>query len=215
MKDQLRKRAGIFSCNDFAVISDHNESLGWGNKGCGKVYTWVNRVSPVALGVYGQPGVTTSSWLNTQVFILAWDTLMGSGKLWKHDWVIKVDPDAVFLADRLRGRLATMGGGSRYLLNCNYNGPKIFGALEVFSTPAIADYHARADQCKNLPWHGWGEDSYMEKCMQSLGALGIQDFSLVGDERCGFAPCSDGSRVAFHAFKSVPAWDGCWNTAIR
>lgn len=169
----------------------------------------------VGMGQYGVNGATTSSWLNTAVFILAWDTLMSSGKIWKHQWIVKVDPDAVFMADRLRDKVRPYTGGSKYLLNCNYNGPKIFGALEVFSVEAIGTYHGRAAECKGMDWHGWGEDTYMKKCMDRLGAAGIQDFALVGDERCGNAACSDASRVAFHAYKSVGAWNTCYEQAIH
>lgn len=214
MKNQLSKRTGVFACNDYAVIADHKESLGFGNPGCGEVFTWVNAVPAVPAGTYGVNGMTTSSWLNTNVFIMAWDTLMGSGKLWRHDWVVKVDPDAVFLADRLRRILTPYTGGPKFMLNCNFNGPKIFGALEVFSVPAIGAYKDRIGECKTgMNWHGWGEDMYMQECMKRLGVAAIEDFTLVGDDRCGYTPCTNKERVAFHAFKNMVAWNGCYEQA--
>jgi len=215
MREQLRRRTGIFACNDYAVISKVNVSLGYGNKGCGEVYTWVNNVPQVPVGQYGMNGATTSSWLNTYTFIMAWDTLMNSGKLWKHQWVVKVDPDAVFFPDRLRNRVRPFTGGSKFIFNCNSNGPKIYGALEVFSMEAISAYHDRVGACKNMNWHGWGEDMYMQECMKSVGAAGVTQFDLVADERCQNAACSDGSKAAFHAYKNVPAWKGCYEMAIH
>jgi len=215
MKNQLRKRTGIFGCNDFAVISEHSESLGFGNPGCGKVRTWVNHVPAVKLGKYGVNGMTTNSWLNAMTFIIAWDTLISSNALWAHDWVVKVDPDAIFLPDRLRTKLTPLTGQPRFLLNCNEHGPKIFGALEVFSAPAIRIYQQQIGVCKGMSWQGWGEDMYMQECMKKLDVPGVEDFALVGDSRCGFAPCTDSTRVAFHAYKDIPSWNGCYQKAIR
>jgi len=213
MKNQLRKKTGIFACNGYAVISDHKESLGLAPNECGEVWTWINHVDPVPAGTYGVNGATTNSWLNTQVFIVAWDTLMTSNKLWAHDWVVKVDPDAVFLPERLRPRLGPHGKGPWFLLNCNWNGPKIFGALEVFSVPAIQTYSRRIGECKNMEWKGWGEDMYMQECMKTLRIPAIEDFGVVADDRCGNAPCTDKVRAAFHAFKDMVAWNGCWTAA--
>jgi len=212
MKNQLRKKTGIFACNDFAVISDHKEPLGPASNGCGEVWTWVNMVAPVPAGVLGVNGATTNSWLNTQVFIQAWDTLMTSNKLWAHDWVVKVDPDAIFLPERLRPKLAPHKG-PMFLLNCNWNGPKIFGALEVFSVPAIQTYFRQIGICKGLDWHGWGEDMYMQECMKTLHIPAFEDYAVVGDDRCGHAPCTDPARAAFHAFKNIMDWNGCWTAA--
>jgi hypothetical protein len=214
MKNQLRKRTGIFACNDFAVISDHKESLGLASTGCSEVWTWVNKVAQVPAGVLGVKGATTNSWLNTQVFIQAWDTLMTSNQLWAHDWVVKVDPDAIFLPERLRPKLAPHKG-PMFLLNCNWNGPKIFGALEVFSVPAIQTYFRQIGICKGLDWHGWGEDMYMQECMKTLQIPAIEDYAVVADDRCGNAPCTDSARAAFHAFKNIVAWNGCWTAATN
>jgi len=210
LKELQVKRASIFGCNDFAVISSIKTSLGWGRPGCGKVNTWVNDVPAVSMGQWGVGEMTTNSWLNTNAFIVAWDTLMNSGKLWDHDWIVKLDPDAVFFPDRLRSRVGSHTGQSAYFLNCDHGTPLLYGALEVFSKEAIGTYHANVGKCKGLQWHGWGEDMYMQQCMQAIGATPINDFSLVGDKSCGYAPCTDGSRVAFHAFKDVGSWMGCW-----
>lgn len=215
MKEMQKNRAGIFDCNDFAVISTIKASLGWGRPGCGEVFTWINDIPPVATGHWDGGAVTTNSWLNTNVFIIAWDTLMKSNKLWTHNWIAKADPDAVFFPDRLRGVVRVHTGQSAYILNCDAGGPKIYGALEVFSKEAIGTYSADPGRCKNMPWHGWGEDMYMQKCMETIGAIPINDFNLVGDTTCGFAPCSDGSRVAFHAYKDLGSWMGCWHQGLR
>lgn len=216
LKTQWHKRQSIFDCDDFAVISAEKRSLG--KDECGNhVWTWVNDLPSVPMGKLGGKGVATSSYLNTETFIWAWDTLMNSGKLWKKDFAVKVDPDCVFFPDRLRQHLALSGvtGKPSYLLNCKYKfqgkaQAKIFGALEVFSVPALQKYQENTLTCKNMDWEGWGEDLYMEQCMKLLEAKGVEDFELVGDSRCNAAPCSDISRVAYHPFKEIDDYEECW-----
>lgn len=205
---QWAARAGIFACNEFAVISKARKNLG--KDECGNsVWTWVNDLQAVPMGV---SGAATSSYLNTQTFIMAWDTLMNSGKLWKHDFAVKADPDCVFFPERLRGHVKDELGTKAYYLNCKYNGDaKIFGALEVFTTPAMKTYREKSLTCKQMDWQKWGEDLYMQVCMQVLGATPIEDFKLVGDSRCKGAPCSDGALVAYHPYKDVWSYWDCHN----
>jgi hypothetical protein len=209
VQSQFDRGASIFSCNENAVIS--SQKISFGLDSCGHdVWTWVNDLPSVPMGELGQAGVTTSSFLNTQTFLLAWDTLMNSGHVWNHDWIAKVDPDAVFYPSRLRDHVREHTGQSVFILNCNWGGEsKIFGAIEVFSVPAMRLYEAGTLTCKQLPWQGWGEDMYMQECMAKLGATGIDDFVLVGDARCSDAPCDDPERVAFHPFKDTGTYWDC------
>jgi len=182
---QLARRASIFACNDFAVISVESWNLGFDE--CGNaVWTWSNSaLKPVKMGKNISAAVTTTSFLNTMTFINAWDMLIGSGKIWKSAWIAKVDPDAVFFPARLRSHLAPHTGPAQYVLNCLYgNQGRIFGAVEVFSIPAMRIYSQRRSVCKSMPWQGWGEDFYMERCMATLGVGALKDFNLVGDHRC-------------------------------
>jgi len=211
---QLKRRANIFACNEFAVISTKSIELGKINET--GVLTWVNPATKVTMGQYGVNGQKTDSFLNTQTFLLAWDTLMGSGKLWQYDFVVKVDPDAVFFPDRLRKHLEEHTGQSVYVPNCGKwgSGPKLYGSVEVFSVPALRIYQKRVEDCKNLPWKGWGEDYYMQHCMDMLGVQMAPDFNQVGDERCVAAPCSDWTKVAYHDFKKPEQWQKCFEEAI-
>lgn len=209
VQSQFDRGASIFSCNEFAVICP--QKISFGLDSCGNdVWTWVNDLPSVPMGDLGQEGVTTSSFLNTQTFLLAWDTLMNSGHIWSHDWIAKVDPDAVFYPSRLRQHVMDYTGRNVFILNCNWGGEsKIFGAIEVFSIPAMRLYEQGVLTCKELPWQGWGEDMYMQECMATLGAEGIDDFTLVGDARCADAACDDPDRVAFHPFKDTGSYWEC------
>jgi len=213
---QVEKGASIFACNEYCVISTEKVSLGKDRKGH-DVWTWVNDLPSVPMGQFGKNGSTTSSYLNTRTFIWAWDTLLNSGKLWKHDWVVKVDPDAVFFPYRLRTHLEKYDDGTKsFLLNCNWAGEaKIFGALEVYSTSAMRSYQEHVMTCKQLGWEGWGEDLYMQVCMQHhVNATGIEDLELVGDARCSNVPCVDEWRVAFHPFKDTEGYWACYQESI-
>jgi len=213
---QFEKQAGIFACNQYAVISVQHISLG--KDECGEdVWTWFNpSLRSVPMGTLDAThGVTTNSWLNTGTFINAWDMLMASPIIWKHAWIIKADPDAVILPDRVRAHVARYTGVPHYVLNCNFQGQlKIFGAVEVFSLPAIAAYHNKPWVCKKMGWQGWGEDSYMQNCMDALGVANVVDLDLVGDARCRYRACEDGAVAAFHPFKDVGAYWGCWGKAV-
>jgi len=215
---QLKRRAGIFKCNDFAVISSELVNLGFWDDG--NVTTWYNPVPQVGMGTLGG-AVTTNSFLNTQIFIVAWNTLVSSKQLDGHDFVVKADPDCVWFPDRLATHVKAYMGEAVYFPNCNLfqdsppQGPKLYGALEVFSKQAIDLYgNGGSARCQAMDWHGWGEDYYMQMCMLLLGARGQPDYLLVGDQRCIPAGCEDWTRVAFHDYKDPTAWGTCFNVAI-
>jgi hypothetical protein len=211
---QFERRANIFACNEYAVVSTKAIEIGTTNGT--SVLTWVNQAPTVTMGKYGVNGQKTDSFLNTETFLLAWDTLMNSGKLWPFDFVAKVDPDAVFFPDRLRKHMEEHVGESVYVPNCGKFGgrPLLYGSLEVFSVPALRTYQSRVQDCKALPWKGWGEDYYMQHCMDFLGVQMASDFEQVGDERCLAAPCSDWTKVAYHDFKKPADWRKCFEEAI-
>lgn len=211
---QLVKRASIFACNYAAVISSQKFLMG--NIGGADVWTWVNPQMAAPMAKNGVNGSTTDSFLNTEVFLIAWDTLIGSGQIWPFDFVVKVDPDAVFFPDRLRKHVLEYVGKPVYFSNCGKYGGEVllYGSLEVFSTQALKIYQQNIKTCKALPWKGWGEDYYMQKCMNKLGVENVPDTKQVGDHRCVAAPCTDYTRVAFHDFKDPKSWFECFQEAL-
>jgi len=214
IKKQFERRANIFACNDYAVISTRSVQIG--RLSTGPVMTWVNNAPAVTMGQYGVDGQKTDSFLNTQTFLLAWDSLMSSNKIWPYDFVVKVDPDAVFFPDRLRKHMNESMGLNVYVPNCGkwLSGPKLYGSIEVFSIAAMQTYQERVAECKSLPWSGWGEDYYMQHCMDQLDVQMASDFDQVGDARCVAAPCTDWTKVAYHDFKELDDWMKCFNQAI-
>lgn len=214
IKLQFKKRASIFACNDFAVISKARLLLGE-IKGRGKIWTWKQKLPKANYGSTSN-GATTSSFLNTQVFIKAWDALMESGVVWKHDWTVKVDPDAVFFPDRLRKHVKDVTGSATYIVNCNKYGPMLYGSLEALSLEAVRTYRRGQYACKSMDVGIMGEDGYMQTCLTKLlGVNATEDWMQVGDNRCTYAPCSDGTRAAYHPFKDRWSWQACYEQAVR
>merc|ERR1740139_2183268 len=77
---QLVKRASIFACDSYAVISDGKYLLG--NIDGNYVWTWKNPAPKAVIGKNGVDGATTDSYLNTESFLNAWDSLITSGLMW-------------------------------------------------------------------------------------------------------------------------------------
>lgn len=212
VQEQMKVGASIFSCDEYAVFSDGGKPRVVGVMPNGRELTTM--VIPKIEEAIGNmaAGATTNSWLNTKTFLQVWDILNKDGRYAKHDWSVKVDPDAVFFADRLRGHLKshTYEGAKFFVMNCNRWGPALFGSIEVFSKAAVGTYLWGQQKCREtLPWHGWGEDYFMSHCMDMLGVGRIYDFSLLSDKRCIYHPCGDSSRVAFHDYKDAKL-DGTW-----
>lgn len=224
VQSQLQGKFGIFNCNDFAVVTRDDKQIELGphpTKAGKSVLTWPN---PMAPDVRGNPklGDQTDSWMNANTFKVAWQTLIDSGSLWKHDWIVKIDPDTVFFADRLRYHVLnkTMppeGPGKFFFLNCLYGDGRIYGAIEVYSVRAILNFKANGSKCNDLDTAVMGEDLFMEQCMRILqGSNGaIKDFKLVGDAHCTQTGCMDAWRVGFHPFPKVEDYWDCANTAVE
>jgi hypothetical protein len=211
IKVQLRNSIGIFACDETIAMAAKKVYLGKDREN--NDFMTMDIPSPDAtMGDLSQPGVTTNSWLNTQVFISALHkiTYDVNQRVWNNDWLIKADPDAVLFPDRLRVHLLPHTGAAQYIVNCNFGGVKLFGAVEAYTKQAIGRYKDNFQKCNKMPWHGWGEDSFMQNCMDSLGVHAVQDFKVVGDARCTYAPCSDTARAAYHPFKDVQGWLGCY-----
>jgi len=214
IKSQFTGRAGIFGCNDYAVIS--KEEMKLGKDDCDNdVHTLQEDLPTVKKGMYGVNAMT-SSWLNVPVFTLCLDRLLKEGQVWENDFTVKMDPDAVFFPERLGSLLLEHKGKPMFTTNCRFWGGdqvgKLFGSIEVLSKQAIGTYKAKIDTCKNLPWQGWGEDYWMQHCMKAVGVPGVIIADQVSDNTCpqgGFGACSE-QKVVFHPKKDAGQWWDCW-----
>jgi len=207
MKAQAAKRAGIFGCDEYGVWASKKFSLGSG------IVTIPFFQAPVGVSKDGTAG-------NAALFMNFWDAVHSDFRYHLHDFTIKADPDAVLLPDRIRNHLASLHGQRVYVKNCaKFVGPgwpMMFGSLEAFSRSALDAYFAGQQRCKNeLQWYAWGEDLYMGTCMDHLGVGNVADMGIISDGVCRGVNCGDGWSAAFHPFKDVGAWFGCFNQAIH
>jgi len=95
---QRMRGIGIFSCDEATVFSNLTQLV-------------TGEPSPVPIQlVEGSLAVAYGGrWgtaLNTGVFNRLWTEVIRQGRYRHHDWVVKVDPDAVFFPERLRQMLA-------------------------------------------------------------------------------------------------------------
>lgn len=216
---QLTGKAGMFACNDYLVISPEDHLIG--KDECGEeVRTLKESLPAVEKGVYGV-NAETSSWLNVPVFLKCWGKVIESGKVWKQDFTVKLDPDAVFFPARLAAVLAPHKGRPVFTTDCRYWGGdtvgKLFGSIEVLSKQAIGSYKDKAETCKGLPWQRWGEDMWMQKCMESLQIPAVGMFDHVSDNTCplgGYASCGE-AKVVFHPKKDAGQWWECWKQSDK
>jgi len=214
MRAQLTSGAGIFSCDGFAVASEEEWSVGWGPGGrIGEVNTLTFAGAPVGVSKDGTAG-------NAELFMHAWDAILDRTLVLEFDWGVKVDPDAVVVADRLRDHVRDRTGSNTFVRNCQgtkHNFKMMYGSLEAISRGGLQVYKDASDRCRSeLPWYSWGEDLFLGNCLLHLGVDPLDDFSIISDGVCTYdVNCNDGRAAAFHPFKNSNAWMNCWNTATN
>jgi len=216
MQRQMETGGGIFTCDDYALLSTDPETV-LGNDLEGREVKTQNVVNAeITTSVDGTAG-------NAELFINCWNTIVQDGRWNNHAWTVKVDPDAVVIASRLRAHLADHVMENVYVVNCNKfpsspNFPMMYGSLEIYSWKAIQTYANKMNLCMEdmgtmLPM--WGEDYFMTHCLDHIGVGRIEDFAAIGDDVCLGANCQDQWVAAFHPFKDVDSWQACWDTANR
>lgn len=114
-------------------------------------------------------------------------------------WVVKVDPDAVFVPARLKKRLENTfeAEGGSYFVNCPYVDYGFFGNLELFSKTAFSTLLDNIDDCKadteTINWKvgvkggkfgPMGEDLFAQTCMDKHGVRRVNGFDLTQDGAC-------------------------------
>jgi len=213
VRAHLHRGIGIFGCDGYVVLADAKFTLG--KDLAGKEVVTIP-IPKIKVGI-SQDGTAA----NAKLFMAAWDAIIRNGRYRNHDWTLKVDPDAVLLADRMRLHMLPHNGENVYVVNCNAfptspNFPMMYGATEVFSLAAMKRYAEGSWKCgQQLPWHAWGEDYFMTHCMDMLGVGRILDTETLGDNMCTGANCANGWTASFHPFKDVESWMNCFDTATK
>mmetsp|Transcript_99845 Transcript_99845/g.265352 ORF Transcript_99845/g.265352 Transcript_99845/m.265352 type:complete len:353 (-) Transcript_99845:90-1148(-) len=222
---QWAKRQNIFSCHGWEVVADQGKQIG-GEGADGFFPTVLPGGIHDKKGVVGVNCAETPGYLNSWSFMEVWRLLITQKRVWRHDFICKVDADAVFYPDRLPSHAIVQQNRGKPVVLANCFDNKLWGSLEVLSREALAMYAADIDMgprkpdvpacpetCKKLPWWCWGEDQYIQQCLQALGVPSIFDQMLVA-HGCNGGSCSD-PRVAFHKFDTDWKQEQCRQIAAR
>merc|ERR1712048_1226015 len=178
---------------------------------------------------------SVGSWANTATHYQAWLDIRNHKLASGSDWVIKSDIDAVFLPQRLLDTLKgyKVPSGGVYIENCKKVMYGFFGHLEVVSSEAFSTFLSSLESCKSsLDWKGqdpdwkfgpWGEDLFMQKCMDKIGVAKQSDFTMDADGMCkknhptfrkgfdgGYTPyCKNSKQITFHPFRKPADYFKC------
>merc|ERR1712066_361732 len=177
----------IFGCESYRVFSDVSTWLSPGD---------VETVMVTGDNFHFQKRKLTGTWINSNMFIAVWKKIQEENMWSSKDWTVKVDADAVFLPVRLREKLDTLEvtPNGIYIENCKYQNYGFYGAIEVISRQAVATFIENIDDCKkSLNYMGsdnkvirepWGEDVFVQSCMDLHGVNKVPDFDIATDALC-------------------------------
>lgn len=214
---QQQRQMSVFACDEGLVFSDGEEPQSLGNNDNGFA---INTVVEPALSRQDRKtdDPMAKPWPNTEDFIEVWSYLREDGRFLNHDWTTKVDPDAVFFPDRLRGILVVhthQPDRSLYVTNClKLGSPVFYNPIEPFSRAALRTFFDNRQKCLDLlPLGTLAEAEFMSRCMDMLGVGHVLADNLLSDLRCTHSPCSDGIKVAYYNYSDASptgSWFRCW-----
>jgi hypothetical protein len=231
---QRKYDASIFGCEAYDVFGDVEVPLG-------KDTTTI-RVEDALNEFHQEKRKGTGTWVNWGMFYQVWMKVRDVGKWYRHDYFIKVDPDAVFLPARMRswlqGRKDTDHG--IYYENCQNVQMGFFGNLEVLTKRAMAallgnleDCHAVYAPCANTgcdwKYGPWGEDVWMQRCMDRHFVDKVEAFDETTDGACAAdrpegqkknkkwhaEDCSTVTTAAMHPFKKPQEYFKCLGAVMQ
>jgi len=226
LRSQYAKgKLGLFGCNEWAVYS--NASLVLSPEGEKPVLETDLINGSLTASVGGNWGTA----LNTEVFLRFWDRALEDAKAWRNDWIVKVDPDTMWLPERLRALLVTNHGPlgkpepekGFYLNNCHVG---LHGPIEVLSQRAFKQYNESKEECRHGKVSKIGqEDYFLRKCFDKIGITMVNAYNLMLEatlacqevasaENPDRPPCFS-PQVAFHPFKTTDTWMRCHQEAAN
>jgi len=213
LRMQYERGASLFACDGSKVYSSEVLSIGPGME--------TALVNSTLKCKYGGKYNTA---LNTPIFMSVWEQVGLDEDYRRFDWTVKVDPDAVFFAWRLRALLQNHKESRYgvYLNNCRFG---LHGPIEVFSRNAIAVWSKGRTLCIEYFENEcdgecpWGEDMFVDQCLERVLKVDRVNTSfLLLEDHCdpphGWQECDDPLHVSFHPFKNVSDYRRCMDTAV-
>jgi hypothetical protein len=209
MKHLLAKNQSIFRCDSFQVFSEGEQEVG-----PGPPRVVAEDIGSTKVG-WGGP---YHNALNSEVFERAWRRVFAASEYLYRDWTVKVDPDTVFLANRLRTHLHKSDPKSIvYLNDCDQG---LHGPIEVVSNGGMLKFANGMKKCVaklRKEWDWAGEDVFLRHCFGVLEINRVDDFKLLSEQVCMWQdPVNKGcitDHVAFHPFKTEDTYFKCLKQA--
>jgi hypothetical protein len=205
---QHEERASLFACDEAAVFSNREVEIAEG--------LWT---SAVQSDLKCEKGGEFNTALNLPIFLAVWTKVIGSGQFLRHDWTVKVDPDTVFMPERLPHILQVHPESEKgvYLNNCKFG---LHGPLEIFSRNAVKAWAMGSERCVEYFTRlcngdcKWGEDMFVDQCLHRVLELRRDnDFRLLVEDHCdpppGWMSCEDTNYAAYHPFKQIESYRQC------
>jgi len=231
LKYQMGQRAGIFSCDSFAVFSNVT-SLD--NAPDIPVVQVIHGPMTVPRGDSWMKRLTNGDALNTPLFMHAWKWFADTKTHEQYDWTIKLDADTVFYAPLLRLTLAErLPISYTTSWQCDHAarndpfaltfwGDWLPGPIEALNSEAMNRILARVKRCAaDMPPDEFGEDIWLSRCREAADEshepvascipLGNKLLQWDGVPMGSTARCDlpDGPTAALHPFKSVEEQKKC------
>jgi len=183
--------AGIFACEQWDVFSDVSVPIDANG------YVTI-RVEDTFGEFHQLKRKDSGTWVNWGLFYQVWVKLRDVGKWKGADYVIKVDADAVFLPQRLRTWLSSQPGDSPhglYYENCPNVQYGFFGHLEIMTKTAVKVLTKHLEEChkafapcanQGCDWKygAWGEDVFIQRCMDHHYVDKVEAFDVATDGAC-------------------------------
>jgi len=205
LRTALQKNQSIFACDAWRVYSDSEEYLSSSVKTI-QVFpahgdSFITKERRKCEGGWG-----CNHYVNTPFYRQVWNKIAAEAKddsansFYSKSWMVKADADTVFLAYRLKAKLAQqrVPETGLYIENCKGVDYGFFGSLEVFSKTAAVIFFQNVEACylRELDWKGergdeiatkygsYGEDLFAQVCMDYHGVKKVWDFDLITDGTC-------------------------------
>merc|ERR1712217_1007382 len=134
---------------------------------------------------------TTGSWINTGLFTQVWKAIGRKGTYLNYDWIIKVDPDAVFFPHKLIARIHNLPVPPTgvYLNNCEN--------VDSCKRNTVANWKVGVDGGKYGPM---GEDLFAQICLEKNGVAKLDAFDIDKDGACeAKRPLNEKKNKKWHA----------------
>jgi len=239
LKTQLKYGASIFGCDSWEVFSDVDAQLTPGPP----VELWATKVLNVEGEFYQLLRQDKPKYINTPIFYQVWKSIRDHGKYQNWAWTVKVDPPTVFIPQRLRDYVGTQGQTPEgdYYENCQDVQSGFFGNIELTNLKAFTVFMTTLEDCKlslcwksedkcrgDWKWGPWGEDKFMQECMDKHGVQKMKNFQLSTSGTCpadrpegrkqdkDYVPdCSKATTPAVHPFRTPESYFACLGTIMQ